>query len=88
MTTTQKRVKNLIALVKYKFNQKKKRYLLLISIFLILIFCFQFIPKDLKIHFVDIGQGDSTFIITPQNKTILIDGGGSLLEDFDVGKRP
>lgn len=30
------------------------------------------------------GQGDSTLIITPQNKKVLIDGGGST--DFDVGK--
>ena len=43
-------------------------------------------PKDLKIHFIDVGQGDSTFIITPQNKTILIDGGGSEFSDYDVGK--
>ena len=33
---------------------------------------------------IDIGQGDSTLIITPRNKTILIDGGGSL--SYDVGK--
>ncbi len=41
----------------------------------------------MKIYFVDVGQGDCTFIVTPRNKTILIDGGGSLLEEFDVGKR-
>ena len=34
-----------------------------------------FIPKTLNIYFVDVMQGDCTFIITPQNKTILIDGG-------------
>ncbi len=87
LSATQKRIKNLIALFRYKFNQKKKKYLLILTIFLILTACFQFIPKNLKIHFVDVGQGDCTFIITPQNKTILIDGGGSLLEDFDVGKK-
>lgn len=43
-------------------------------------------PKDLKIHFLDVGQGDSCFIITPNNKTILIDGGGSTSSIFDVGK--
>ena len=34
-------------------------------------------PKDLRIYFIDVGQGDSTLIITKQNKKILIDGGGS-----------
>ena len=45
-----------------------------------------FIPRDLQINFVDVGQGDSTFIITPKNKTILIDGGGSNTGSFDVGE--
>ncbi len=34
------------------------------------------IPKDLKIYFVDVGQGDCSLIVTPNNKTILIDGEG------------
>ena len=35
-------------------------------------------------YFINVGQGDSTLIITPNNKTILIDGGGS--NSYDVGK--
>lgn len=35
---------------------------------------------------IDVGQGDSTFIVTPENKTILIDGGGTTSNEFDVGK--
>lgn len=47
---------------------------------------FKNIPKNLEINFVDVGQGDSTFIITPKGKSILIDGGGSFSKEFDVGK--
>ena len=42
------------------------------------------LPNNLQIYFIDVGQGDSTLIVTPQRKTILIDGGGSTEED--VGK--
>lgn len=31
--------------------------------------------KELKIYFIDVGQGDSTLIVTPNLKTILVDGG-------------
>ena len=37
------------------------------------------------IYFIDVGQGDSTLIVTPNNKKILIDGGGSEGSDY-VGK--
>lgn len=30
---------------------------------------------SLELYFIDVGQGDSTFIVTPGRKTILIDGG-------------
>ena len=43
--------------------------------------------KDLKIYFIDVGQGDSCLIITPTNKKILIDGGGSEFGSFDVGEK-
>lgn len=84
---SQIRLKNLVALFKYRakmINRNIIIFIVLISIFLI---CFSnFFFKNLKIHFVDIGQGDSTFIVTPNNNTILIDGGGSINSNFDVGK--
>ena len=105
LNNTKRRVKNLIALIKYKLYEKKKRtwkiyqkilrernvkacivrtYKIILLIIL-LIGIYQF-PKDLEIHFLDVGQGDSCFIITPNRKTILIDGGGSTSSTFDVGK--
>lgn len=84
---TQNRFKNLIELIKYKYREKYKTKINILIIFVIIaIAIFQIVPKSLKVNFVDVGQGDCTFIITPRNKTILIDGGGNVSSEFDVGK--
>lgn len=87
LTATQKRVKNIIALFRYQFREKKNTYLKYIMILLVFIIVISLLPKKLKIYFVDVGQGDCTFIVTPKNKSILIDGGGSLTDKFDVGDK-
>ena len=81
----QKRTINIYQFIKYKIIQNKKRLLSFILILCTLQYLIVIIPKSLKIYFIDINQGDSTLIVTPMNKTILIDGGGS--ENFDVGKK-
>ena len=45
-------------------------------------------PKPLAVHFIDVGQGDATLIITPHGRSILVDTGGTLGESsFDIGER-
>ena len=87
INTTQQRFRNIIALIKYKLRESNQKSIkILLVIFIIIIFFVHILPKNLKVNFVDVGQGDCTFIITPKNQTILIDGGGSKSNDFDVGK--
>lgn len=68
---------------------KKNYKIIIISIVIssiLIILISKTIPKDLKISFIDVGQGDSTLVITPTNKKILIDSGGAETGNFDVGK--
>lgn len=65
-----------------------KRVIVAILILTTISMLYKQIPQNLKIYFIDVGQGDSTLVVTPKNKTILIDGGGSRdKERFDIGER-
>lgn len=58
----------------------RKQYKKLLGIFLVITLWINILSflgiKDLKVNFIDVGQGDSTLIRTPHNRVILIDGGG------------
>ncbi len=84
-TSFQKRVKNLVSLLKYKLKINKRKIISIILIICIFNFFILVVPKNLRIYFIDVGQGDSCLIVTPKNKTILIDGGGS--ESFNVRQK-
>ena len=86
---TVKRFRNIIAMlkfyIKYRFSDNKKIVSKILSVILmIFIIVIKIVPKDLSIHFIDVNQGDSTFIVTPNGKSILIDGGGNAYSN--VGK--
>ena len=72
--------------LRHFFKKKLGVFLLLMVLLFSIVLCYRIIPKDLKIYFIDVGQGDSTLIITPTNKKILIDSGGQETGNFDVGK--
>ena len=81
-----KRLRSIISIFIYKTRLKMNKVISICIIFLLIILSIRLLPKDLKIYFIDVGQGDSCLITSPHNKKILIDGGGSSTDDYDVGK--
>lgn len=79
--------------VKRKVKKYKKQLLKILKIFLIvyiiiilLVDLNVFERPNIKIYFVDVGQGDCTLVVTEKNKKILIDSGGSTDKNYDIGK--
>lgn len=78
------------ALTIFKIIKIKKKYLITISVSLILIVIINLLlPSKLEINFLDVGHGDSIFIVTPNKKTILIDTGDKYIsnnKEYDTGE--
>lgn len=73
---------------KFWIYRRKIQIIAIICLIILIFSILQILPQNLKISFLDVGQGDATLITTPMHKTILIDGGGSRdTERYDVGKQ-
>ncbi len=65
----------------------KQKYYVLLLILLIIFYNKSLFNNKSEVTFIDVGQGDSTFIKLPRNKgSILVDTGGNSSETFSLGK--
>ncbi len=81
-------VENTNKINKSKISINKNKVIIFLIFLIILPYIISIFPSNkLIINFIDVGQGDSTLIQTPYNKTVLIDGGGSETGSFDVGEK-
>jgi competence protein ComEC len=46
----------------------------------------RYFHRDLRVTFLDVGQGDAAVVELPGSQIIVIDGGGFASEEFDVGE--
>jgi len=62
--------------------------MLLPGVLLTMMLMTRFLPlQHAVVSFPDVGQGDAALIELPSGKTVLIDGGGSRENRFDIGRR-
>ena len=75
----------LVPLKKRKFNLLK--WLIFLFFFIVITtHPFRAANKNLRLTFLDVGQGESILIEFPGSKTMLVDGGGFPHSRFDVGE--
>lgn len=67
------------------------RILFFASLFALLIDCVlwtysRYFHRDLRVTFLDVGQGDAAVVELPGSQVMVIDGGGFASEEFDTGE--
>ena len=58
--------------------KKSKKVIFILFIFILILYIKPSFDKDTYVYFIDVSQGDSTLIVTKNNKSILVDTGGKL----------
>ena len=71
-------------------NKQQKILKAALAAVLVLVTIYPMFNSELNIYFINVGQGDSILISTPDNKYILMDGGGKPKNSFstmDIGEQ-
>ena len=56
--------------------QKKIKFIVLLFLFIVFLYIKPYFKNYTRVYYLDVNQGDSSLIVAPHNKTILIDTGG------------
>lgn len=68
-----------------------KRIDMILIVLVYLLFSFKGVASagngDLNLEILDVGQGDSILITTPNGKRVLVDGGDNYESDYEISKR-
>ena len=72
--------------IKYKRQRLVTSGCFLLFLFVIVTYPFPSYSKNLKVTFIDVGQGESILVELPGTTKMLIDGGGVPEDTFDIGE--
>ena len=61
----------------------------LLGMLAVIFYCWQMgcNNKEMQVHFIDVGQGDSALVITPHGRAFMVDTGGVREGSYDIGSR-
>jgi competence protein ComEC len=83
-----------VALAAWMFHAPRRAWKPALLGVVVIAACSVRIPRsEVELVFLDVGQGDATLVLTPEGRSLLVDGGGFLIpgrerrrEGFDVGR--
>nr|WP_258360284.1 DNA internalization-related competence protein ComEC/Rec2 [Moorella sulfitireducens] len=74
----------------WQWHRRRLALLAFLTLAVLLVFLYPWDRRqELRVTFIDVGQGDAAYLSTPAGRHLLVDGGGRPYDqgDFDVGER-
>ena len=81
--------KYLLAMGQKLRDSKGWQAVFLLGMLVVFFCCWQmgYNNKEMQVHFIDVGQGDSALVITPHGRAFMVDTGGVREGSYDIGSR-
>lgn len=84
-----KRLMSCVGMGRKLRDSKGRQAVFLLGVLAVVFCCWQMWcnNKEMQVHFIDVGQGDSALVITPHGRAFMVDTGGVREGRYDIGSR-